>query len=170
MNSKNNLILPIIGAGIAFSILIGTLDKGSHQCNRVKAIPAFISDTPRVEEKKVIISQPKGTRKYRYLVEVETSPNAQVERSGNKLNIHFNGPKKETFEILSDKPLTLDEAYTYLKNNPGKCKLVNCKFYTEEQQVDNIFFDYYEANREDYLSDPEDNITYSDDIFDFLED
>lgn len=169
MNSKNNLILPIIGAGIAFSILIGTLDKGSHQCNRVKAIPAFISDTPRVEEKKVIISQPKGTRKYRYLVEVETSPNAQVERSGNKLNIRFNGPKKETFEVLSDKPLTLEEAYTYLKNNPGKCKLVNCKFYTKEQQVDNIF-DYYEEHREDYLSDPEDNITYSDDIFDFLED
>nr|UWG20124.1 MAG: hypothetical protein [Bacteriophage sp.] len=168
MNSKNNIILPILGVGIIFSICLGTLDQSSHQCNRVKAIPAFVSDTPKIE-KKVIINQPKETRKYRYLIEVETSPNAQVERSGNKLNIHFNGPKKETFEILSDKPLTLDEAYTYLKNNPGKCKLVNCKFYTEEQQVDNIF-DYYEANREDYLSDPEDNITYSDDIFDFLED
>ena len=101
MNSKNNIILPILGAGIIFSICIGTLDQSSHQYNRVKAIPAFVSDTPKVKEKKVIITQPKGTRKYRYLVEVETSPNAQVERSGNKLNIHFNGPKKETFEVLS---------------------------------------------------------------------
>lgn len=104
MNSKNNLILPIIGAGIAFSILMGTLDKGSHQCNRVKAIPAFISDTPRVKEKKVIISQPKETRKYRYLVEVETSPNAQVERSGNKLNIHFNGPKRKSLKYYQISP------------------------------------------------------------------
>lgn len=108
---------------------------------------------------------------YKYRVEIETIPENQVysiKKSGyNGLEVTRLGEtySYKVYEFTSDKILNTKEAYEYVLNNPGKCKLVTVPKPAKENIID-----IYNDKLEDYLEDPEDNILYPDDIFDFQDD
>ena len=59
--------------------------------------------------------------------------------------------------------MNTQEAYNYVINNPDKCTLVSN---TSEENI----YDRYNDDYEGYIDDPEDEINYPPEIFDFLAD
>lgn len=174
MNSGHKTILACISVGIVISMAMG-----SRPSKPLGTVPTVSYGQEKKTTRTVVTKEVITTPQYRYIVQVETTPESQlfsIEKSG--YNQYTVSPRSEgysvkSYEVLSDKPLTLDEAYSYLRKHPDKCRQVsNAEFnqYSTGSLIGGNIYDHYEAMREDYLSDPEDNITYSDDIFDFLDD
>lgn len=106
---------------------------------------------------------------YKYRVEIETIPEKKlykIEKSGyNQYEIsrRSSGYSYKTYEFISDKVMNTQEAYNYVINNLDKCILVSN---TSEENI----YDRYNDDYEGYIDDPEDEINYPPEIFDFLAD
>lgn len=124
----------------------------------------YLSDSlgikPREEKKK---------QWYKYRVEIETIPENQIykiEKSGyQQYEVSRLGETYSyvTYEFTSDKVMTTQEAYDFVKKYPERCTRV------PNTSQDNIY-DKYNEDYEDYINDPEDEINYPPEIFDFLAD
>ena len=106
---------------------------------------------------------------YKYRVEIETIPENQlykIEKSGyQQYEVSRLGESYSyvTYEFTSDKIMTTEEAYEFVKKYPEKCTRV------PNTKTENIY-DRYNEEYEDYINDPEDEINYSPEVFDFLAD
>ena len=106
---------------------------------------------------------------YKYRVEIETIPENQlykIEKSGyQQYEISRLGESYSyvTYEFTSDKVMTTEEAYEFVKRHPEKCTRV------PNTKTENIY-DRYNDEYENYINDPEDEINYSPEVFDFLAD
>lgn len=106
---------------------------------------------------------------YKYRVEIETIPENQIykiEKSGyQQYEVSRLGETYSyvTYEFTSDKVMTTQEAYDFVKKYPERCTRV------PNTSQDNIY-DKYNEDYEDYINDPEDEINYPPEIFDFLAD
>lgn len=106
---------------------------------------------------------------YKYRVEIETIPENQlykIEKSGyQQYEVSRLGESYSyvTYEFTSDKIMTTEEAYEFVKKYPEKCTRV------PNTKTENIY-DRYNEEYEDYINDPEDEINYPPEIFDFLAD
>lgn len=106
---------------------------------------------------------------YKYRVEIETIPENQlykIEKSGyQQYEVSRLGESYSyvTYEFTSDKIMTTEEAYEFVKKYPEKCTRV------PNTKTENIY-DRYNDEYEDYINDPEDEINYSPEVFDFLAD
>lgn len=106
---------------------------------------------------------------YKYRVEIETIPENQIykiEKSGyQQYEVSRLGETYSyvTYEFISDKVMTTQEAYDFVKKYPERCTRV------PNTSQDNIY-DKYNEDYEDYINDPEDEINYPPEIFDFLAD
>lgn len=106
---------------------------------------------------------------YKYRVEIETIPENQlykIEKSGyQQYEISRLGESYSyvTYEFTSDKVMTTEEAYEFVKRHPEKCTLV------PNTKTENIY-DRYNDEYENYINDPEDEINYPPEVFDFLAD
>lgn len=116
--------------------------------------------------------KPKEEKKqwYKYRVEIESTPEKKlykIEKSGyNQYEISRRGSgySYKTYEFISDKVMNTQEAYNYVINNLDKCTLVS-----NTSSEENIY-DRYNDDYEGYIDDPEDEINYPPEIFDFLAD
>ena len=106
---------------------------------------------------------------YKYRVEIETIPENQlykIEKSGyqqyeiSRLDKTYT---YVTYEFTSDKVMTTEEAYEFVKRHPEKCTRV------PNTKTENIY-DRYNDEYENYINDPEDEINYPPEVFDFLAD
>ena len=106
---------------------------------------------------------------YKYRVEIETIPENQlykIEKSGyQQYEVSRLGESYSyvTYEFTSDKIMTTEEAYEFVKKYPEKCTRV------PNTKTENIY-DRYNDEYEDYINDPEDEINYPPEVFDFLAD
>lgn len=106
---------------------------------------------------------------YKYRVEIETIPENQlykIEKSGyQQYEVSRLGESYSyvTYEFTSDKIMTTEEAYEFVKKYPEKCTRV------PNTKTENIY-DRYNEEYEDYINDPEDEINYPPEVFDFLAD
>lgn len=106
---------------------------------------------------------------YKYRVEIETIPENQlykIEKSGyQQYEVSRLGESYSyvTYEFTSDKIMTTEEAYEFVKKYPEKCTRV------PNTKTENIY-DRYNYEYEDYINDPEDEINYPPEVFDFLAD
>lgn len=106
---------------------------------------------------------------YKYRVEIETIPENQlykIEKSGyQQYEISRLGESYSyvTYEFTSDKVMTTEEAYEFVKKYPEKCTRV------PNTKTENIY-DRYNDEYENYINDPEDEINYPPEVFDFLAD
>lgn len=107
--------------------------------------------------------------RYKYRVEIETRPENQlysIRKSGYKqYAISRTGASYsyEVYEFYSDKLLNEQECYNFVINHPNQCTRINAK------DKPNIY-DSYNEGYENYLNDPEDEINYPPETFDFLVD
>lgn len=106
---------------------------------------------------------------YKYRVEIETIPENQlykIEKSGyQQYEISRLGESYSyvTYEFISDRIMTTEEAYEFVKRHPEKCTRV------PNTKTENIY-DRYNDEYENYINDPEDEINYPPEVFDFLAD
>lgn len=106
---------------------------------------------------------------YKYRVEIETIPENQlykIEKSGyQQYEVSRLGESYSyvTYEFTSDKIMTTEEAYEFVKRYPEKCTRV------PNTKTENIY-DRYNDEYENYINDPEDEINYPPEVFDFLAD
>lgn len=106
---------------------------------------------------------------YKYRVEIETIPENQlykIEKSGyQQYEVSRLGESYSyvTYEFTSDKIMTTEEAYEFVKKYPEKCTRV------PNTKTENIY-DRYNEEYEDYINDPENEINYPPEVFDFLAD
>lgn len=106
---------------------------------------------------------------YKYRVEIETIPENQlykIEKSGyQQYEVSRLGESYSyvTYEFTSDKIMTTEEAYEFVKRHPEKCTRV------PNTKTENIY-DRYNDEYENYINDPEDEINYPPEVFDFLAD
>ena len=106
---------------------------------------------------------------YKYRVEIETIPENQIykiEKSGyQQYEVSRLGESYSyvTYEFTSDKIITTEEAYEFVKKYPEKCTRV------PNTKTENIY-DRYNEEYKDYINDPEDEINYPPEVFDFLAD
>lgn len=106
---------------------------------------------------------------YKYRVEIETIPENQlykIEKSGyQQYEVSRLGESYSyvTYEFTSDKIMTTEEAYEFVKKYPEKCTRV------PNTKTENIY-DRYNEEYKDYINDPEDEINYPPEVFDFLAD
>lgn len=106
---------------------------------------------------------------YKYRVEIETIPENQlykIEKSGyQQYEVSRLGETYSyvTYEFISDRIMTTEEAYDFVKRHPEKCTRVPN---TTKKNI----YDGYNEEYEDYINDPEDEINYPPEIFDFLAD
>jgi hypothetical protein len=106
---------------------------------------------------------------YKYRVEIETIPENQlykIEKSGyQQYEVSRLGESYSyvTYEFTSDKIMTTEEAYEFVKKYPEKCTRV------PNTKTENIY-DRYNDEYENYINDPEDEINYPPEVFDFLAD
>lgn len=106
---------------------------------------------------------------YKYRVEIETIPENQIykiEKSGyQQYEVSRLGESYSyvTYEFTSDKVMTTEEAYEFVKRHPEKCTRV------PNTKTENIY-DRYNDEYENYINDPEDEINYPPEVFDFLAD
>lgn len=106
---------------------------------------------------------------YKYRVEIETIPENQIykiEKSGyQQYEVSRLGETYSyvTYEFTSDKVMTTEEAYEFVKRHPEKCTRV------PNTKTENIY-DRYNDEYENYINDPEDEINYPPEVFDFLAD
>ena len=163
MNSGTKIIgglSLVLGAMILFGSRPSNLDQ------EVSIAPSeFVRPKPK--------DKPKEEKKqwYKYRVEIESTPEKKlykIEKSGyNQYEISRRGSGKnysyKTYEFISDKVMNTQEAYNYVINNLDKCTLVS------NISEENIY-DRYNDDYEGYINDPEDEINYPPEIFDFLAD
>ena len=161
MNSGTKII-----GGI--SLVLGVmLLFGSRPSNLDREVSIAPSEFVRPKPK----DKPKEEKKqwYKYRVEIETIPENQIykiEKSGyQQYEVSRLGETYSyvTYEFTSDKVMTTQEAYDFVKKYPERCTRV------PNTSQDNIY-DKYNEDYEDYINDPEDEINYPPEIFDFLAD
>ena len=161
MNSGTKII-----GGI--SLVLGVmLLFGSRPSNLDREVSIAPSEFVRPKPK----DKPKEEKKqwYKYRVEIESTPEKKlykIEKSGyNQYEISRRGSgySYKTYEFISDKVMNTQEAYNYVINNLDKCTLVSN---TSEENI----YDRYNDDYEGYIDDPEDEINYPPEIFDFLAD
>nr|UVX82966.1 MAG: hypothetical protein [Bacteriophage sp.] len=151
LGSKNNA--PIEEVSIAPSRLESPL-------TRLHYLSDSLGIKPREEKKK---------QWYKYRVEIETIPENQIykiEKSGyQQYEVSRLGETYSyvTYEFISDKVMTTQEAYDFVNKHPERCTRV------PNTSQDNLY-DKYNEDYEDYINDPEDEINYPPEIFDFLAD
>lgn len=128
------------------------------------ALPVYTATTPtQVKETKPSI------QRYKYRVEIETSPENQIysiRKSGyQQYEVSRLGESYsyKVYEFYSDKILTTEEAYQFVLHNPGKCTLI-------KPGSESNIYDQYNDEYESYIDDPEDEINYPPEVFDFLAD
>lgn len=150
------------------SLVLGVmLLFGSRPSNLDREVSIAPSEFVRPKPK----DKPKEEKKqwYKYRVEIESIPEKKlykIEKSGyNQYEISRRGSgySYKTYEFISDKVMNTQEAYNYVINNLDKCTLVSN---TSEENI----YDRYNDDYEGYIDDPEDEINYPPEIFDFLAD
>lgn len=150
------------------SLVLGVmLLFGSRPSNLDQEVSIASSEFVRPKPK----DKPKEEKKqwYKYRVEIESTPEKKlykIEKSGyNQYEIsrRSSGYSYKTYEFISDKVMNTQEAYNYVINNLDKCTLVSN---TSEENI----YDRYNDDYEGYIDDPEDEINYPPEIFDFLAD
>ena len=163
MNSGTKII-----GGI--SLVLGVmLLFGSRPSNLDQEVSIAPSEFVRPKPK----DKPKEEKKqwYKYRVEIESTPEKKlykIEKSGyNQYEISRRGSGEnysyKTYEFISDKVMNTQEAYNYVINNLDKCTLVS-------NILEENIYDRYNDDYEGYIDDPEDEINYPPEIFDFLAD
>lgn len=161
MNSGTKIIG---GLSLVLGVMLLFGSRPSNLDQEVSIAPSeFVrpkpKDKPREEKKQW----------YKYRVEIESTPEKKlykIEKSGyNQYEISRRGSgySYKTYEFISDKVMNTQEAYNYVINNPDKCTLVSN---TSEENI----YDRYNDDYEGYINDPEDEINYPPEIFDFLAD
>ena len=164
MNSGTKISKVLIIASGAMLLFLGT--RYNAPIEEVSIAPSeFVMLKP-------IDIKPKEKKQwYKYRVEIESIPEKKlykIEKSGyNQYEISRRGSGEnysyKTYEFISDKVMNTQEAYNYVINNPDKCTLVSN---TSEENI----YDRYNDDYEGYIDDPEDEINYPPEIFDFLAD
>lgn len=161
MNSGTKIIG---GLSLALGVMLLFGSRPSNLDQEVSIAPSeFVRPKPK--------DKPKEEKKqwYKYRVEIESTPEKKlykIEKSGyNQYEISRRGSgySYKTYEFISDKVMNTQEAYNYVINNPDKCTLVSN---TSEENI----YDRYNDDYEGYIDDPEDEINYPPEIFDFLAD
>lgn len=161
MNSGTKIIG---GLSLVLGVMLLFGSRPSNLDQEVSIAPSeFVRPKPK--------DKPKEEKKqwYKYRVEIESTPEKKlykIEKSGyNQYEISRRGSgySYKTYEFISDKVMNTQEAYNYVINNPDKCTLVSN---TSEENI----YDRYNDDYEGYINDPEDEINYPPEIFDFLAD
>lgn len=163
MNSGTKISQVLIIATGAMLLFLGT--RYNAPIEEVSIAPS------EYNRPKPIDIKPKEKKKqwYKYRVEIETIPENQIykiEKSGyQQYEVSRLGETYSyvTYEFTSDKVMTTQEAYDFVKKYPERCTRV------PNTSQDNIY-DKYNEDYEDYINDPEDEINYPPEIFDFLAD
>lgn len=164
MNSGTKISQVLIIATGAMLLFLGT--RYNAPIEEVSIAPS------EYNRPKPIDIKPKEKKQwYKYRVEIETIPEKKlykIEKSGyNQYEISRRGSGETysyvTYEFISDKVMTTQEAYDFVKKYPERCTRV------PNTSQDNIY-DKYNEDYEDYINDPEDEINYPPEIFDFLAD
>lgn len=162
MNSGTKIIG---GLSLALGVMLLFGSRPSNLDQEVSIAPSeFVRPKPK--------DKPKEEKKqwYKYRVEIESTPEKKlykIEKSGyNQYEISRRGSgySYKTYEFISDKVMNTQEAYNYVINNLDKCTLVS-----NTSSEENIY-DRYSDDYEGYIDDPEDEINYPPEIFDFLAD
>lgn len=172
MNSETKFILGLVALG-AMVYFIGENKKPQRG---VSIAPSrfespltrldYLSDSLGIKPKE---EKEKKNQWYKYRVEIETIPENQIykiEKSGyQQYEVSRLGESYSyvTYEFTSDKVMTTEEAYEFVKRHPKKCTRV------PNTKTENIY-DRYNDEYENYINDPEDEINYPPEVFDFLAD
>lgn len=130
-----------------------------------------VSIAPSSFERPIVKPKEREQKKqwYKYRVEIETIPENQlykIEKSGyQQYEVSRLGETYSyvVYEFTSDKVMTTQEAYDFVKKYPERCTRV------PNTSQDNIY-DKYNEDYENYINDPEDEINYPPEVFDFLAD
>lgn len=163
MNSGTKIIG---GLSLVLGVMLLFGSRPSNLDQEVSIAPSeFVRPKPK--------DKPKEEKKqwYKYRVEIESTPEKKlykIEKSGyNQYEISRRGSGEnysyKIYEFISDKVMNTKEAYNYVINNLDKCTLVSN---TSEENI----YDRYNDDYEGYIDDPEDEINYPPEIFDFLAD
>lgn len=162
MNSGTKISQVLIIASGAMLLFLGT--RYNAPIEEVSIAPSEYNIPKPIDIK------PKEKKQwYKYRVEIETIPENQIykiEKSGyQQYEVSRLGETYSyvTYEFTSDKVMTTQEAYDFVKKYPERCTRV------PNTSQDNIY-DKYNEDYEDYINDPEDEINYPPEIFDFLAD
>lgn len=181
--------LPIIG--LAGFILIGIAFGSKPKATSNEANPAslFWAGLPTPESQGYNITfesepnQPKslkdsikemanrlGKRIYEYIVETEIIPENQIYQISNSGYQQYEVTRKgvgysyTAVKFYTDKKLTYQDAIKYAERHPEHCIPI---IPTPKEKSE---LDYYNENLDEYLSDPENEIDFVPEIFDFLAD
>lgn len=181
--------LPIIG--LAGFILIGIALGSKPKTTSSEANPAssFWAGRPTPESQGYNITfesesnQPKslkdsikemanklGKRIYEYTVEIERIPENQIYQISNSGYQQYEVTRKgvgysyTAVKFYTDKKLTYQDAIKYAERHPEHCIPI-IPAPKEKSELD-----YYNENLDEYLSDPENEIDFVPEIFDFLAD
>lgn len=162
MNSETKVTKSLLITIGAMLLYLGT--KYNAPTEEVSTAPSEFNRPKPLDIKPKISKQ-----WYKYRVEIETIPENQlykIEKSGyQQYEVSRLGETYSyvTYEFTSDKVMTTQEAYDFVKKYPERCTRV------PNTSQDNIY-DKYNEDYEDYINDPEDEINYPPEIFDFLAD
>lgn len=110
-----------------------------------------------------------GQRIYEYTVEIETTPVNQFDTANNSGCNQYEaarkgiGYSKTWVKFYTDKQLSTKQAIQFAIEHPEKCIPI-----IPVQPSNEI--DYYHDNLEEYQSDPENEIDFDPEIFDFMSD
>lgn len=176
--------LPIIG--LAGFILIGLAigSKPTPDASRINHAPSFKkNDVPETKYSFSFADKPKslmdsiqemanklGKRIYEYQVETEIIPENQIYQISNSGYQQYEVTRKGVgyshtwVKFYTDKKLTYQDAIKFAERYPEKC----IPFVPAPKAKSEL--DYYNENLDEYLSDPENEIDYAPEIFDFLAD
>jgi hypothetical protein len=176
--------LPIIG--LAGFILIGLAigSKPTSDASRISPAPSFKkNDVPETKYSFSFADKPKslmdsiqemanklGKRIYEYQVETEIIPENQIYQISNSGYQQYEVTRKGVgyshtwVKFYTDKKLTYQDAIKFAEKYPEKC----IPFVPAPKAKSEL--DYYNENLDEYLSDPENEIDYAPEIFDFLAD
>lgn len=170
MNSETKFILGVIAFG---AVIYFMAENKKSQPIEVSTAPSRFEShiTKLISLQDSMGIKPKEEKKqwYKYRVSIETIPENQIykiEKSGyEQYKVSRLGETYSyvTYEFTSDKVMTTQEAYDFVRKYPERCTRV------PNTSQDNIY-DKYNEDYEDYINDPEDEINYPPEIFDFLAD
>lgn len=185
MNS-NLKKLPIIALAVFVILGLSIGSRTKRNSNNEHSIPSYWVGLPKPEEKGVQIgfktaplslkdsikkmANRLGKRIYGYTVETEIIPENQIyqiNKSGyNQYEITRKGvgySKTKVIFYTDKKLLTPDEISKFAQQNPDKCIPILPSQSSNE-------LDDYQMNLDEYLSDPENEIDFVPEVFDFLDD
>nr|DAY46566.1 MAG TPA: hypothetical protein [Caudoviricetes sp.] len=173
--------LPIIG--LAGFILIGIALGSKPKTTSSEANPASFLEKgnptpelgfrPRPKSLKDSIQEMAnklGKRIYEYTVEIERIPENQIYQISNSGYQQYEVTRKgvgysyTAVKFYTDKKLTYQDAIKYAERHPEHCIPI-IPAPKEKSELD-----YYNENMDEYLSDPENEIDFVPEIFDFLAD